>query len=73
MHAIEFEANLSGKKAIAIPREAADQLASVGKAKVIILFDSEAGDPAWRKAAYEHFMKDDEPEDSIYDRFTEDR
>jgi hypothetical protein len=73
MRAVEFVAHLKGKKAIAIPKEAADLLPSTGKAKVIVLFDADTSDNNWRHATYEQFMKDDSPEDSVYDRFIEDR
>ena len=73
MQAVEFETLLKkGAKSIALPRSAAARLPQTAKARVIVLFDSDAvpaDDAAWRLASYEQFMKEDSDEDSVYDRF----
>jgi hypothetical protein len=67
MKAIEFETELQGEPFLSIPQEIAAKLPKSGHAKVIVLLDPE--DQEWRRAAYEQFMKEDSPEDSIYDRY----
>jgi len=67
MKSIEFETELHGAAFLPIPQEIAAQLPKSGHAKVIVVFDLE--DQAWRAAAYEQFMKEDPPEDSVYDRY----
>ena len=70
MRAIEFQTDLKGKKALAIPEDVAKQLPRTGKARVIVLFEQDREDEAWRLAAYEQFMRDDSPEDAVYDKFS---
>jgi len=67
MKSIEFETELQGEPFLALPPEIAAQLPKTGHARVIVLLDSE--DKAWQLAAHEQFMKEDPPEDSIYDRY----
>jgi len=67
VNAIEFTTELSGSPVLPIPREIADQLPKTGKARVIVLTDEDGGDAEWRSAAYEQFLRDDPPEDAIYD------
>jgi len=67
MNAVEFTTELSGAAALQIPLEAAAQLPKAGKARVIVLTDEDADDAEWRAAAYEQFLRDDAPEDAIYD------
>ncbi|MBI2927791.1 MAG: hypothetical protein HYY24_19025 [Verrucomicrobia bacterium] len=69
MQAIEFETELHGQTSLAIPAEVAAQLPDSGRAKVILLLKEDEEDAVWRKAAYEQFMRDDSPEDSVYDRY----
>ena len=67
MKSIEFQTELHGEAFLAIPKEIAAQLPKSGHAKVIVVLDPD--DKAWRNAAYEQFMKEDAPEDSVYDRY----
>jgi hypothetical protein len=67
MNAIEFTTELSGATVLEIPRELAAQLPKAGRARVIVLTDADAGDAEWRAAAYEQFLREDPPEDSVYD------
>jgi len=59
--------DLSGAAVLQIPSDAAAQLPKAGRARVIVLTDDDADDAEWRSAAYEQFLRDDSPEDAIYD------
>ncbi len=68
MHAIEFITELSEQPVLTVPREVAAQLPKRGQARIIVLTSDESGnDTEWRQAGYEQFMRDDAPEDAIYD------
>ena len=67
MTAIEYETELQDQPFLAIPKEVAAQLPKSGHAKVIVLVTGDPEDGQWRRAAYEQFLKDDTPEDAIYD------
>lgn len=67
MHSIEFEADLNGGATLVLPPEVASQLPSSGRARVILLVQDDPEDLAWRRGAYEQFMKGDDPEDAVYD------
>jgi hypothetical protein len=67
VHAIEFTANLGPGRTLVIPEEAASQLPKTGIARVIILTADEPDDDTWRSAAYEQFLREDAPEDAVYD------
>ena len=67
MNAIEFTTELSGSSVLQIPAEVAAQLPKAGKVRIIVLAGEENGDPEWRLAAYEQFLRDDSPEDAVYD------
>jgi hypothetical protein len=67
MNAVEFTTELSGAAVLKIPSDAAARLPKSGKVRVILLTHEEGGDAAWRLAAYEQFMRDDPPEDAVYD------
>lgn len=70
MKAVEFETELRGQASLALPPEIAGRLPKSGRAKVIVLIDEEgADDAAWSGAAYDQFMRDDDPEDAVYDQF----
>lgn len=68
MRPIEFETELEGKSFLTIPEEIAARLPKHGHAKVILLLE-DADDAEWRKVSYEQFMKEDPPEDSVYDKY----
>ncbi|MDD5262164.1 MAG: hypothetical protein PHD76_09995 [Methylacidiphilales bacterium] len=40
---------------------------SSAKARVILLLDEDQEDNSWRLASYQQFLKDDAPEDAVYD------
>lgn len=67
MNAIEFIAELSEKPVLTIPSELAAQLPKAGKARVIVLTGEIADDAEWQAAAYEQFLRDDAPEDAVYE------
>jgi hypothetical protein len=67
MHAVEFIAELNEVGILRIPREVAKDLPCSGKARVILLTADGDGDAAWQAAAYQQFLRDDAPEDAIYD------
>jgi len=69
MHAVEFTVDLGPEPILTIPREAAAQLPKAGKARIIVLTADHTDDAEWRLAAYEHFMRDDSPEDAVYDSY----
>ena len=69
MRAVEFQTQLSGKRDLRIPREAAAQLPDTGRARVIVIVEEDAEDAQWRQAAYERFLRDDAPEDAVYDKY----
>jgi uncharacterized protein YaiL (DUF2058 family) len=67
MNAIEFVTELTGGASLVVPAEAAARLPQAGKARVIVLTDASAEDQDWQHAAYGQFLRDDAPEDAIYD------
>lgn len=67
MNAVEFTAELSEAPLLTIPREAAAQLPGSGRARVIVLTCDSDGDAGWHHGAYQQFLRDDAPEDAIYD------
>jgi hypothetical protein len=69
MRAVEFTIKLKGESVVAIPEEVAAELPKTGVARVIILTDDQAEDAQWQRAAYEQFLRDDAPEDAIYDTY----
>ena len=66
MKAIEFEAELGGTT-LALPAEVAERLPAAGWARVVVFVDEE--EESWRLGSYEQFMRDDAPEDAVYDQF----
>lgn len=67
MKAIEFTVQLTGERMLAIPEAIATELPTSGVARVIVLTNGPANDAAWRRGAYEQFMRDDSPHDAVYD------
>ena len=67
MHAIEFTTELSESRMLSIPQEIAVQLPKTGKARIIVLTEERIGDAEWRLGTYQQFLRDDSPEDAIYD------
>ena len=67
MRAIEFTTELSDSRMLSIPQEIAAQLPKTGRARIIVLTDEPTGNAEWRLAAYQQFLRDDSPEDAIYD------
>jgi hypothetical protein len=67
MKAVEFTTDLNGGSVLQIPQEITAQLPKSGRVRVIVLTDDDHDDANWRRAAYEHFLRDDCAEDSVYD------
>lgn len=67
MNALEFVTELKGASVLDIPSDIAAQLPKAGKARIIVLTEEPSDDDEWRAAAYEQFLRDDPPEDAIYD------
>jgi hypothetical protein len=67
MNAVEFTTELSSAATLSMPARIAEQLPKSGKARVIVLTDGDATDAEWRVAAYEQFLREDAPEDAVYD------
>jgi hypothetical protein len=68
MAPIEFQTELTGLPNLALPPEVAAQLPKSGRATVVVLVE-DAEDAEWHKNAYEQFMRDDDPQDTVYDRY----
>jgi hypothetical protein len=68
MPPIEFQTELTGQPSLALPPEVVAQLPKSGRATVVVLVQ-DAEEAEWRAAAYEQFMRDDEPQDAVYDRY----
>jgi hypothetical protein len=69
MTPIEFETELRGESTLPLPPDVAARLPKSGRATVVLLVQDDADDEEWRRAAYEQFMKDDAPDDAIYDSY----
>lgn len=67
MNAIEFVTELTGDPVLRIPAEVAAQLPRAGQARIIVLTSDDAEDIEWRRASYEQFLRDDSPDDAIYE------
>ena len=67
MHAVEFTAELSSSRVLPIPEAVAAQLPKTGKARIIVLTEELSGDAEWRLGAYQQFLREDSPEDAVYD------
>lgn len=69
MTPIQFETELRGEPALVLPPEVLAQLPKTGRAKVLVLVEGDAEDIEWRRASYEQFMRDDSPDDDVYDAY----
>jgi hypothetical protein len=67
MNAVEFTTELSESPVLTIPSEVAAQLPKTGRVRVIVLTDGLTDDAEWQVGAYEQFLRDDSPEDSVYE------
>ena len=68
MKAVEFTTELSGKAVLVIPQDAAARLPKAGKARVIVLTGEQSEDAEWQQGAYQQFLREDPPEDAVYDK-----
>jgi hypothetical protein len=69
MNAVEFTTELNGESVLAIPAEFVSKLPRSGSARVIVLTEADTDDELWKRASFEQFMREDPPEDSVYDQF----
>jgi hypothetical protein len=67
MKAVEFTTELKGSNILEVPSEAAARLPKTGRARVIVLTSEENEETEWRLGTYEQFLREDPPEDAIYD------
>ena len=67
MNAVEFTTELTGAAMLTIPQEISAQLPKTGRARIIVLPEELTDDAEWRRASYAQFLRDDPPEDAIYD------
>ena len=67
MNAVEFVVDLAGGSTLQLPPEIVAQLPVRGRARVILLTESDPDDRGWRVVAYDQFVREDPPEDAIYD------
>lgn len=66
MNAVEFITELTGAPMLVIPSDVAAQLPKSGRARIIVLTDEDSEDAEWRAGSYDQFLRDDPPEDAIY-------
>jgi len=69
MQAVEFITELRGESVLPIAEDVAARLPKTGSARVIVVTGEQPEDIEWRRAAYEQFMRDDPPEDAVYDDY----
>jgi hypothetical protein len=69
MRAVEFTTELGKKPVVTIPQEVADKLPKSGRARIIVLTPDDPEDALWRAGAYEQFVREDSPEDAVYDSY----
>ena len=69
MRVVEFTTELGKKPVVTIPREVADKLPKSARARIIVLTPDDPEDALWRAGAYEQFVREDSPEDAVYDSY----
>ena len=69
MRAVEFTTELGNKPVVTIPREVAAKLPKSGRARVIVLTPDDPEDAQWRAGAYEQFVREEAPDDVVYDSY----
>jgi hypothetical protein len=69
MPAIEFTTELGSEPVVRIPQEVAAKLPKSGRARVIVLTPDDPDDAQWRSGAYEQFVREEAPEDAVYDSY----
>ena len=67
MQAVEFTAGLGEQRVVTIPQDVAARLPKAGNTRVIILTGDDSEEDDWQNGAYRQFVRDDAPEDSVYD------
>ena len=67
MNAVEFTTELKGSNVLEVPSDVAARFPKAGRARVIVLISEENEAAEWRLGTYEQFLREDPPEDGIYD------
>jgi len=67
MKAVEFTTQLTGSGVIDIPAAIATQLPKTGQARIIVLTGDRTDDAEWQQGSYQQFLREDPPEDAVYD------
>jgi len=65
---IELQTELTGESSLSLPPEVVAQLPTSGRATVVLVVQ-DGDDAQWRSAAYQQFMRGDDPQDAVYDRY----
>ena len=69
MRPVEFTTELGKKPVVTIPQEVAAKLPKSGRARVIVLTPDDPEDAQWRAGAYEQFVREEAPDDVVYDSY----
>jgi hypothetical protein len=69
MRAVEFTTDLGKKPVVTIPPDVAAKLPKSGRARVIVLTPDDPEDALWRAGTYQQFVREDSPEDAVYDSY----
>jgi hypothetical protein len=70
MDAIQFETELRGESTLTLPPDVLAKLPKSGRARIVLLIQGNSEDEDWRRASYEHFMRDDNGDDAVYDTYS---
>jgi hypothetical protein len=70
MRTVEFTTELGKQPVVTIPQEVAAKLPKSGRVRVIVvLVPDDPEDSEWRSGAYEQFVREEIPEDAVYDSY----
>ncbi len=72
MKALEFETTLTNQNQIALPAEFAGDIPAGQPLRVMVMWESESVDSAWRAAGRRKFEEAYAPEDVIYEQLIDD-
>jgi hypothetical protein len=71
MRTVEFTTQLGKQPVVTIPQEVAAKLPKSGRVRVIVvLAPDDPEDAEWRSGAYEQFVREETPEDAVYDSYS---
>lgn len=72
MKAVEFDRRIGSGGEIIIPREIAEQIPQGEQLRIVVMWQQEAADAAWRSAGRERFESAYCPEDAVYEHLIDD-